>query len=93
MEFLDFVYEIDENGIVYAYRLKRDEFDMFLEFINKYHYDIQGDNLINKLRGRGYLEINEAHLKYGVDTFEKRNFPKDRKVKKKLKEKKRTNSN
>ena len=81
MNMLDYVYEIDDL-IIKTYILRQDDSEYYLEKFRNYHYSILGDMMIYKLSCRGYLEMNEAYQKYGVDYFDRREKVKKLKKKK-----------
>lgn len=80
MNILDYIYEVD-NLFVKTYVLKQDRTGLYIENFRNYHYPFLGDMMIYKLSCRGYLEMNEAYQKYGVDYFDRRE--KVKKIKKK----------
>ena len=64
MDYLDYIYEIDECYINTYGIVKKDEY--YKEFINHYNYYMMGERMIEKLVGRGYISYDEALEKYNV---------------------------
>ena len=64
MQYLDYIYEIDESYINTYGIIKKD--DYYREFIERYNYYILGERMIEKLIGRGYISYEKAVKKYNV---------------------------
>lgn len=62
---LDYAYEIDSDN-VNTYTLERRENQIYRILNNHYYLDILGEKIISKLRGRGYLSMEEVYQKYQV---------------------------
>lgn len=62
---LDYVYEILED-VVKTYEIQKIENQLFCILNGHYYLDILGERTIEKLRGRGYLSMEEACYKYQV---------------------------
>lgn len=62
---LDYVYEIVEED-VNTYMLWQKDDIIYRVFRDHYYWSVLGEKTIDKLRGRGYLSLEEAYQKYGV---------------------------
>lgn len=64
-KFLDYIYEIDGED-VNTYILCQSEESIYRISRDHYYWSILGEKTIDKLRGRGYLSLEEACQKYDV---------------------------
>lgn len=70
MEYLDYIYEIEDSYINTYGLLKEDKYYMF--YLGHYNYYILGEKMIEKLIGRGYITKDECLKKYGIEELEKK---------------------
>lgn len=68
MEYLDYIYEIDESYINTYGIIQENTY--YKEYINHYNYYTLGERMVEKLRGRGYISYEEALKKYNVNKLE-----------------------
>jgi len=64
--FLDYAYEMVDSENVYTYEIRKKEDAICRIFCTNYHFSILGEKTVEKLRGRGYLSMEEIYQKYGV---------------------------
>ena len=64
MQYLDYIYEIDESYINTYGIIQENTY--YKEYINHYNYYTLGERMIEKLIGRGYISYEKALKKYNV---------------------------
>lgn len=78
MQYLDYIYEIDESYIN-TYGIKKED-TYYKEYINHYNYYALGERMIEKLKGRGYISYDEALKKYNVIEIKEKKLEKTKRL-------------
>ncbi len=63
---LDYAYEIKNNEDVNTYAIQEQNGQIIRFFMEHYYLFVLGEKTIEKLRGRGYLSMDEIYQKYQV---------------------------
>lgn len=63
---LDYAYEIKNNEDVNTYAIQEQNGQIIRHFMDHYYLFVLGEKTIEKLRGRGYLSMEEVYQKYQV---------------------------